>query len=286
MPELTPISALPAEEFYALEQELRTYKGQGQIVSASSLHAKFKAEPRTAHSFATGLSRLDTAIGNLETGELVAIGGPTKNGKTTLAQTWTVHLSKAKVGCLWFTFEVPPRQFLQQLTPEGFDFFMPDTLKCSDKLWLRNRIIEGKLKFNTRVVFIDNLHHLVDFQSLRNVSLDMGIIVRDLKRMAVELNVCIVMLCHSKKGEVAKDGQPKEVSEWDLRDSSFIPQESDTTIMVQRKTLDTGAVGTQAIVKVCLHRRTGTMGKKIHVIKAGSMIEEDEMYYAEMPGAE
>lgn len=237
--------------------------------------------PRISHSFATGLSRIDQAIGNLQTGELITIGGPTKNGKTLLAQTWTINLAAAGVHCLWFSFEVPERQFLQQM-PESCEFYLPNELKFSNKNWLRDRILEGKLKFNTRVVFIDNLHHLVDFQMLRNISLDIGVVIRDLKRMAVELNAVVIILCHSKKSDNA-DGNPKEVSEWDLRDSSFIPQESDATIMVQRKCREK-IYSAQAIVKICLHRRTGAMGQIVHVIKVGQLLEEDEAFYQGIPG--
>lgn len=275
--ELTPISSLGAEELLALEAELSQYQGPGRVIRGSELKAKFAAEPRKAFSFPTGLERLDKAIGNLETGELVAIGGPTKNGKTTFCQTWTINLHKQGVGTLWFSFEVPMRQFLQQL-PESCDFYTPEVLKISDKDWVRRRIIEAKLKYNARVVFIDNLHHLVDFQSLRNISMDLGVVIRDLKRMAVELNVCIVVLCHSKKGENPNGGAPPEVSEWDLRDSSFIAQESDTTIMVQRK-WSNGKVSNQAIAKVCLHRRTGTMGRRIHIIRENNQIYEDGLWY-------
>lgn len=276
-PELRPFSDLSAEEIFAKESALADYNGKDRVDKSDVLRDQFGKEQRKVFSFATGLSRLDAAIGNLETGELIAIGGPTKNGKTTLCQTWTINLSKQGVGCLWFSFEVPMRQFLDQI-PQATEFYVPMALRFSDKNWLRDRILEGKLKFNTRVVFVDNLHHLVDFQSLRNTSLDIGVVIRDLKRMAVELNVVIVVLCHSKKGEHI-NGEPKEVSEWDLRDSSFIPQESDSTIMVQRKLNDQNQVSSEAIIKVCLHRRKGTMNKIIHVIKAGGEIIEDERYY-------
>lgn len=285
--ELAPISSLTTDQLIAKESALEKYAGDDKVVLASALAQKFLNEPKKSYSFSTGMGRLDALLGNLETGELIAIGGPTKNGKTTLAQTWTLNLGSNGIRCLWFSFEVPMRQFLQQIGSMGdlgpdFDFCTPQTLKLSDKNWLRDRIIESKLKHNSRVIFIDNLHHLLDFANLKNVSLDLGVVIRDLKRMAVELNVVIAVLCHSKKGENA-EGVQKEVSQWDIRDSGFITQESDATIMVQRKQDGQRRYSTQAIVKLCNHRRTGKMDEIVHVIRTNHGLEEDEQYYSQVP---
>ena len=271
-------SAADADE--AVEQakaELRaaSYKGPDRVVPASELRAELAGISRRSFSFPTGLDNLDAAIGNVESGELIAIGGPTKNGKTLLAQTMTANMAKAGTHCLWFTFEVPAKQFLEQV-PESVEFFLPKKLKPGDMEWLGARILEAQVKHDTRVVFIDNLHHLLDFTRMRNVSLDIGSVVRALKRTAVNLNVAILILCHSRK----PDGEVQQVSEWDLRDSSFIPQECDSTIMVQRKQRDDGSYGTDAIVKVCLHRRKGTMGQIIHVYRGkDGLLVEDSNYH-------
>ena len=287
--ELPPISSLTTEQLIAKESGLASYSGDDRVVYASDLKKKYDDEPKRAYSFPTGMRRLDEAIGNIETGELIAIGGPTKNGKTTLCQTWTANMGRAGHRCLWFSFEVPMRQFIQQIGAMGgigrdFDFCAPALLKISDKNWLRDRIIESKLKHNTRVIFIDNLHHLVDFQSMRNASLDIGVVIRDLKRMAVELNVAIAVLCHSTKS-AGMGGKAQEVSAADIRDSSFIPQEADTTIMVQRKMNEAGIFSNQAIVKVCNHRRTAVMDHIIHVVRTSHGLEEDEPHYARIPNA-
>lgn len=277
--EIKPLAEHTAEELVGLEERLKSYDGPDRVVASDALREEFKNRPKKSYSFPTGLANLDEAIGSLESGELIAIGGPTKNGKTLLAQTITANLSAAGTGCLWFSFEVPERQFLSQMH-ESVKFYLPRELKQSSLGWLRERILEAKFKNNARVVFIDNLHHLVDFTTVRNVSLDLGVIIRALKRMAIELNVVIAVLCHSKKPAVDKSGNVPEVSEWDLRDSSFIPQECDSTIMVQRKlSKETGEVQNTAIVKVCLHRRTGTMGRVIHVVKVGDRLEEDVRVY-------
>ena len=285
MKTITPIFSLPIEDLISLENTLAKYAGPDRVISSEEMRKEIAAMPQANYSFSTGLSRLDDAIGRIESGELIAIGGPTKNGKTLLAQTITAHLSETKNYCTWFSFEVPMRQFLKQVE-ETTNFYLPRDLKQADMFWLRNRIIESKLKFNTRVVFIDNLHHLVDFSVQQNLSVDIGVVIRFLKRIAVELNTAIIIICHSRKPDFSNQRIMPEVSEWDLRDSSFIPQESDCTIMVQRKNKvdekdkPLKEFSEQALIKVCLHRRTGTMGRKIHVRKIGNRLEEDAEYYS------
>jgi len=286
LPKETQISTLSAESLISEEILLEGYDGEYCVLSSDDIRKIIEKEEKITHNFNIGLSRVNDAIGGFETGELIAVGGPTKNGKTLFAQTLTVNLQSAGVNCLWFTFEVPVRQFLAQM-PKSTVFFLPKKLQQGKLDWLRDRIWEGKIKHNSQVVFIDNLHHLIDFSTVKNVSLDMGVVIRFLKRLAVELNVVIVILCHSKK---PASNEVQEVSEWDLRDSSFIPQEADSTIMVQRKKNPdviiegrkmpkTEEYSNKAIIKVCLHRRTGTMGKVIHVAKVGNLLEEDITKY-------
>ena len=259
---------------------LLTYQGKDRIVSSDTLRADLEKEDRSfVHVFSTGIFSLDAAVGKLESGELIAIGGPTKHGKTSLAQTLTANLARAGANCLWFTFEVPPRQFLAQMPPE-FRFYLPRELTLSKTDWVRERIEEAVLKFKTRIIFIDNLHHLFDIAVSRNPSLDIGNIIRLLKRTAVEFNVVIFLLCHSRKPTEFK-GEVQECSEWDLRDSSFVPQESDSTWMIQRKMDPSTKIYSQeALLKVCNHRRTGAMGVKVHLIKTGPFLEEDVAHYS------
>lgn len=260
------------------EARLAAYNGPDAVITAAEMRDRVAKMPKIANSFSTGLYRLDEAVGEIQTGELIALGGMTKHGKTLLAQTITINLAKAGVPCLWFTFEVPVPQFLSQIPPD-VHFYLPAKLDPYRLEWFEERVMESHLKYGTRVVFADNLHHLFDFALSRNPSIDIGIIIRALKRMAVNLNVVVFILCHSKK-----PGDSKIVtdpSEWDLRDSSFIPQESDSTWMIQRKQeKETKEFTNRCFLKICNHRRTGTMSRKIHLIKTGQMLEEDVTHYS------
>jgi len=254
-------------------EALAVYSGPDRVIHSDEMREIVKNE-KPKRRVSIGLGKLDNIVGGIEAGELIAIGGPTKHGKTLLCQTLTRNIVEAGGKVIWFSFEVPVYQFLQQM-PEGVGFYCPSRLETKNLEWVFKRITESKIKFGTNVVFIDNLHHLVDLASARNVALDIGVVIRQLKRIAIAMDVTIFILCHSRKPSETKGALP-EVSEWDLRDSSFIPQEADSTWMVQRKMeKESKRYLNKSFVKVCNHRRNGVIGEVVHLVKVGLLLEED-----------
>jgi replicative DNA helicase len=183
---------------------------------------------------------------------------------TLLAQSLTQNFVEHHHPPLWFSFEVPPRQFLSQFERLPF-IYMPSKLKAHAMDWIEERIMESFAKYNTRVVFIDHLHYLFDIQKSRNPSLDIGAIIRKLKGIAVNNEFVIFLLCHTSK---AKDENESYES---IRDSSFVAQESDCVIMVKR-TPEEGDNFARARVE--FHRRTGVMEKVIFLQKVGNYLVE------------
>jgi replicative DNA helicase len=226
------------------------YEGDDQVVTSYELRDKLlgeKTDPRVnAKSLIPGIDR---ACEGFQDGELIIIAGPTKQGKTLLAQTLTVNFAKQKHNAGWFSYEVPARQFLDQF-PILPLFYLPQQNKAQDFTWFMERCIEAHCKYNTRIFFIDHLHFLIDMARVSNPSLEIGAIVRRIKRFAVENDFIIFLLCHIRKNE------SDDLSYKDLRDSSFIAQDSDTCIMIKR-TPKEGQNTARARVE--FHRRTGTM---------------------------
>jgi len=207
---------------------------------------------------------LDRYIEDFRDGELIAISGPTKMGKTLLAQTLTVNFGKQNQPALWFTYEVPPRQFLSQF-PELPMIYMPAKLKAHALDWLENRILESFEKYRTRIVFIDHLHFLFDLSRTKNPSLEIGTVVRRLKGIAVNDELIVFLLCHtvkSRQGALSCEA---------IRDSSFVSQESDCVVMIQRTPKD-GENAAEARVE--FHRRTGILGKIIDLTKVNGLLHE------------
>jgi archaellum biogenesis ATPase FlaH len=186
-------------------------------------------------------------------------------GKTLLAQTLTVNFVKQQYQSLWFSFEVPARQFLSQF-PELPLIYLPQRLKAHAIPWVEERIQESFQKFHTRIVFIDHLHFLFDMAKTRNPSLEIGTVVRRLKTLAVNGGFIVFLLCHTTKGK-SEDNLSYE----SIRDSSFISQESDCCLMIKR----TPSVSQNAAqLSVEFHRRTGVMEKMVDLIKIDGFLQE------------
>jgi hypothetical protein len=229
------------------------------------LRDKLIAEKREPYiSVKSGIPGIDYACDGFQDGELVVVSGPTKSGKTLLAQTFTVNFSKQKEYACWFTYEVPARQFLEQF-PILPLFYLPTNNKAQDFNWFMERCLEAYFKYNTRIFFVDHLHFLVDMARVSNPSLEIGAIVRRIKRFAVDNDFVIFLLCHIKKTE------GDDISYRDLRDSSFIAQDSDTCIMIKR-TPKNGQNAARARVE--FHRRTGKIEWVVELEKQHGLLRE------------
>ena len=94
----------------------------------------------------------------------------------------------------------------------------------------------------------------------QNMSLQIGAVMRTLKRIALKYNIIIFIVAHMK--HIRMIGSPDLE---DLRDSSFIGQEADIVLMMKRdESNDTFLNTAELFIKA--HRRTGENGwiKLIH----------------------
>ncbi len=245
---------------------LEEYSGPDKIVT--SHHLKHKYEDMPPHLKVCFQPRffpsLINACGGFQEGELIVISGPTKAGKTLLAQSLTYAFSQNDVDCLWFSYEVPPRQFIESFPQEMFPkFFLPQEIHASKIAWFEERTVEAWQKYGCRVVFVDHLHYLFDMAKIKgNASLDIGGYVRRIKRFAVNNRLIVFLLTHITKVE-----HGEKVTYNKIRDSGMIPQESDSVFMVRRLLNNNGVADTTAEVTVEFHRRTGVLGRKITVKK-------------------
>jgi len=251
--------------------KLVNYKGKDQVLPFHVVKEKYKNQ-KDIISFETGVPTLDKYLqGGLMLGELYTITGPTKGGKTLFLQTLTNNFSSQGANPLWFQFEVPQRQFLGQFEtlPTGF---MPAELVPNSISWITERIQEAKEKFFCQVVFVDHLHFLFDMAQSRNPSLEIGTLVRGLKRIAVTMDVVIFLACHTTK--IPKDIKAKDLNYGILRDSGIIAQESDSVFIINR--IDDDGNDNLAQIKVEFHRRTGVRKKVVPLIKTRGWLQELE----------
>lgn len=244
--------------------ELNEYAGTDRIVTSYDMKALIDQQPKVAPVMSK-LPQLDKYTGGFLSGELIAISGPRKAGKTLFAQTLTVNFAKQDVMSLWFSYELSSREFINRFPGELPVFVMPAKMKANSLEWLRHRILEALTKYGIKMVFIDHLHYLFDLARMRNTSIEIGQVIRALKTMAIEMNITIFLMCHMQKLSPYE-----EPSDENIRDSSFVSQESDAGIMIWRNVQSDN----EAWLKVCFHRRTGVLEKKIKYLKVDGLLRE------------
>lgn len=258
------------------EALLAQYQGTDKVISFPEMQEFFSRQKQKVNNFSpgSGFVKLNELIGGFEGGEVVVVSGPTKQGKTLLCQSLTVAFEREGIKSVWFNYELMPKQFLSRFSDVPLPgAYMPMRMKANTLSWIEDRIHEGKIKYETKVVFIDHLHFIVDFERMRNPSIEIGAIMRGLKNIAKKHNVCIFLVAHI--GKVERGKEKRLPTYHDARDSSFIAQECDTFLMVGRvpdKAKD--GIIDQAKVSVEVSRKTSAMRKIVKMVKAGGLLRE------------
>lgn len=225
-----------------------------KIISSWELRESLKDEK--AVKYYCGVTSIDETFEGFEPGELITLSGPTKHGKTSVFQMLTSGFEGNDVFSLWFAYEVPPVQLIRRF-PNLPLFYFPAVIKDRIMSYLDKKIREAKEKFNVKIVFIDHLHYLLDLSRMTNASIQIGQVIRGLKRLAIKHGVCIFLAAHTTK--LLPD---KEPSADDIRDSSFVSQESDGVMIVWR----TKKVVNESRLKLEYHRRIGLIDKIIPLV--------------------
>ena len=258
--------AIPTNlDLIKLEKKLSEYQGEDKIVSSEELAQKENQIP--LKSFKTSIPSIDRLLNGIEPGELIITTGPTGGGKTTLLMSITQNMANNGINSVWFTMEVPPRQFLNKIQHQGKmpHFYLPSKNTENNIQWLMERIIEAKLKYNTEIVFIDHLHQVFSTEKMKNLSLEIGDVVAQIKKLAMDYGLVIFLIAHNKDREDNKEPQMQ-----DIRDSGMISRLADAVMGVWRvkngsditrnRVDDLSENDTWAKVRIWKNRREGKMG--------------------------
>jgi len=239
----------------------------------------------------TFIPELDRMLdGGLRQGEVFVLSAPTKNGKTVLSQTISYNQSLHAFPALWFTLELSwqelTRNFIRidggdMANPRDLPLFYPMKNKGLSLEWMRQVIKKEKAERGIAMVFIDHLHFLLPLHDFHtNVSFILGAIVREIKKMAVELEVPILLIAHMKKPN--DDDRNPDMNM--IRDSSFITQETDYTAVMWRvknanskKQQLSDIYMNEAILSLEANRRNGKTGK-VRLIHDGLKFLTEEQY--------
>jgi replicative DNA helicase len=253
-----------------LEQTLATYEGEDKVVAGNILLAQLKERPRPKLSFETKIPKLDSIIkGGLKGGQLLTISGWPGHGKSTLAKSIALGAMSQGYMSTWFSYELDMEDFLTDFPDDTVhNIFMPSLLSGRSPEWIEQRAWEGKLKYSSNIIIVDHLHFLIDLHKSRNISFDVGAIVRDLKLLAVKHNLVVILICHTTKAT----GDDVELRQGDIRDSGLIEGESDIVLYCWRDL----EVDNRTIMKITKNRPTGVINKKIRLIHVGGRLYEEQ----------
>lgn len=282
--------ATTPEELFERDQQLAEYTGPDRMVPSSEVAEDLKRGETAVFKVSTGYPSLDRILGSVEAGELIVVTGPTSGGKTTFLMNVTQNMAQAGVPGAWFTMEVTPRQFVEKISNRGelplfylpfrgfedapvavLEAFHAKHGRRMDMFdWMELKIIESCVKYGTKVVFIDHLHQLFSLSKIaqsRNMSAEIGDLTAKIKDIALQHNLIIFLIAHSRDNPEQVNKEPYMES---VRDSGLIIRYADSVIGVWRVANKDEITASRisvinesdnkSKVRVWKNRRTGTRG--------------------------
>lgn len=245
---LEQISKLPEDDIRKLEDHVLGLAGDNATKMASEYELVPMADYREQieeleanwgkmQGLSTGLPTLDKMTMGLVGGEMIVVAGATSNGKTALAVNITAEIAKRKRNVAFVTLEMTKPQLGSRLKhimgQEAFDdaqmnvfFQKKDELNWKSIDGLMHKAI---VECGCEVIVIDHLHYFT--RELKNVAEDLGNITKEFKKNAIRHNVPVILISHTRKSSKSHDNN---TGINDLRGSSYIAQDADIVLMVQR----------------------------------------------------
>ena len=258
---------------------MKSYSGIDKIISSEEAMEAIKNNNLSERkNYYSKLLKLDDLTGGFRGGQLIVLSAPTGQGKTQFLQNLTHNFADQDIPCLWFSYEMGQEELFDRFGGEVPSFYLPSKMKESSMEWLKMRVLEGIAKHDTKVIFIDHLHFLLemgDMAKTHNLSILIGMMMRELKKIAIATDTIIFLVSHMGKSMLEKKAPSIE----DLRDSSFVAQESDIVMMLWREKMNdtlspTGwSFTNQSNLIVVKNRRTGKLGSVKMVFNNGKFIE-------------
>lgn len=260
------------ENLRRLKEVAQIYKGEDKLTSFAEIAEKIKNTPEEPKIF-SGWTKFDDIISGFRPQQLVVVSAIMKSGKTSFLMDLTCRLKAYNP--LWLPFEESAEELIRKYLERGLEppqGFTPQVLIGYELYWIEKKVIEGIAKYNTQVVFIDQLDFIVPFGG-DNHALRVGEAMRALKQVAKKWNVVIFLICHLSK--VKMDIEPTLE---DLKGSTSIGQEADTVIILWREMKRLSGhveITNNTNVSIQANRRTGKTGNVKMVYENGFYTEKE-----------
>lgn len=231
------------------------YEGDDKIILSTDLEKEIE-ELENEERYYTGVKGIDKITDGFRSNQVIVISAPPKAGKTQFC----VHIAKNMKNPTMFLFEETPAEVLYKYKKKGLPlprFFTHKDLVEDSIDGLYRKMIEAWAKYDSRIFFIDHLHYLLD-EGREDKGDKIKRVMQELKNFAKRHHFTIILIAHMTKGGFT---EPPGVEA--IRDSSFIPQYADTTVILWRETFASGARGhknvwsytNNLLVNVALNRK-------------------------------
>jgi replicative DNA helicase len=214
------------------EEEVKNYNGDDKIISFEEIADEIKNSP-PPFKITTNITGLDTLLhGGFMYETVTTISATPKSGKTSYCMYLTTQMKDQNP--LWLALEESTKTLIRKLikfeqpVPHGY---APATKRSVTLRWIEAKIFEAKVKFDSKVVFIDQLDFIVpqDNQGDRH-DLKIAQTMRELHNIAVRYKVAIFLICHLN--QIEPDQKPTTRN---LRGSTSIWGEADNCIFLWRE---------------------------------------------------
>ena len=196
-------------------------------------------ESKNVTGLATGFIDLDYRTGGLQPSDLILLAARPSMGKTALALSIARNIASTGKQCVAiFTLEMPKRQLVNRLLAldsaaniSSSKLIIDDTpaLTVSE---MRNKCWEFKKKHDLRLIVVDYLQLMGIEGNEKTQKEKTSEIAGELKALAREMNVPIVVLSQLNK-EIEKR-EDKRPTFSDLNDLGTIGQDADVVMFIYR----------------------------------------------------
>lgn len=231
------------------------------VVADAVIEAERAYQNPEAVGCSTGMKKLDDAMGLLAPSDLVVLGGATSAGKTAAAQQIAWSVAKTGRRVLAFSLEMTDVQYMRRHLAQAsgvpaslmeygrvsedqmnrivaaerdFDG-LPYGIDGSPRLsvsQIRSRVRRAHRKSPVSLVLVDHLRFIepADPRAFERDQLQQ--ITRDLKAMAKELDLCVLLVAHINRDNWKRENKRPQLS--DLYGAAAIEQNADVVTFVHR----------------------------------------------------
>ena len=221
----------------------------------------------------TGFNRLDNILEGMWGGNLIIVGARPAVGKTSFALAMAENAAKHRHKVLFYSLEMlydelferyickNGRVQLNRIIKKEMDDSetyryvhaceglseLPITVLDRPDITVQDIRAEARTTADVDVIFVDHIGLLKATGKYQNRNLELGAISRELKNLAAELRIPIVVMAQLNRGRQETD----EPQLNDLRDSGELEQNASKVIMIWKKDVEDNIRG----VKVAKNRR-------------------------------